>query len=536
MLTPANLHDYQRKAILHQLYYPDSMLWLDMGLGKTIVTLSTIEHRMRAQQVQKTLIWGPLRVIHSVWEKEARNWSHTKHLRFSVIHGTPRKRERQLFSDADVYLCNYENMAWLSNILKHYFIDQGKPLPFQFCVYDEVSKMKNAQSQRMLGGKRQVADKVVKMLQPAGSTTYEMYKNAGWKDRQLTKAGLAEITPAEYIRFSGWKKMVQHFPFKTGLTGTPAPNGYIDLHGQYLAVDGGERLGEYITHYRDSYFEQGYDGWTYQPSETGKLLIENKVSDITIKMDAEDYLDLPELITNDIMVDLPDKVMQQYREVEKDMFTRLDDGTEIEVFSKTSISNKCLQFCNGSPYKEPMQPEYSVIHDEKFKALDDIIEEAAGEPVVVSYTFRSDAHEMMKRYAKKDKKGRWKFRVVNLTEVPAHKTGEIIEDFIAGKIRLLIGHPASMGHGIDGLQKRGNILVWFGLTWNLEFYEQMIKRLKRQGQSRRVVMHRIMCKDTIDLAVADALKRKDGDQTSLKNAIQRYRDGLIPGDGSLSFM
>lgn len=495
MLTPQNLHDYQRKAVLHQLYCPDTMVWMGMGLGKTPVTLTTIDHRMRAGQVKKTLIVAPLRVVHQVWEREARKWSHLQHLRFTKIVGTEDQRQRQLFADADIYLINYENLAWLSNLLDHYYVGQGKPLPFQMCVYDEVSKMKNSQAQRMKGGKR-----ITNKGKPNESTT----------------------------KFIGWKKILPHFAYRIGLTGTPASNGYLDLHGQYLAVDGGLRLGEFITHYRDAYFAQGFDGWTYTPTALGKQWIEHKIGDITLKMDTEDYLELPPVIVNDIMVDLPPQVMRQYKEVEKEMFTRLDDGTEIEVFSRASVSNKCLQFANGSPYKAPMEPEWTALHDTKFEALDSILEEAAGSPVLVGYTFKADAERMMARYKST--------KPVNLTETPAGKLNKVIEDTIAGKVQLLIGHPASMGHGIDGLQDAVDDLVWFGLNWSLELYEQMNARVVRQGRKRPARLHRILCTGTIDVAVADALRRKDGDQTALKRAIQRYRDGLVPAGGEMSFM
>lgn len=471
------------------------MMWLGMSLGKTAITLTTIDHRMRAGQVRKTLVVAPLRVVHQVWEREARKWTHLQHLRFAKVVGDEATRKRQLFSEADIYLINYENLAWLSNVLDQYYLSQGKPLPFQMCVYDEVSKMKNSQAQRMKGGKR--------------------VTNKGKENEKS-------------VKLLGWKKILPHFAYRIGLTGTPASNGYLDLHGQYLAVDGGVRLGEYVSHYRDAYFAPGYDGWTYTPTELGKQWIEHKIGDITIKMDTADYLELPPVIVNDILVDLPPSVMRQYKEVEQEMFTRLDDGTEIEVFSRASVSNKCLQFCNGHPYVEAGKPEYTVLHEVKMDALDSVIEEAAGSPVLVGYTFKADAERIMTRFKS--------LKPVNLTDTPASRLGKIISETAAGKHRLLIGHPASMGHGVDGLQDSVDDLVWFGLNWSLELYEQMIARVVRQGRKRPARIHRILAAGTLDLAVADALRRKDGDQTNLKRAIQRYRDGLIPADGAMSFL
>jgi len=494
LLTPQMLHAYQRECVMHQLQNDDSMLWLQMGLGKTPITLTTIVDRMRAGQVKKTLIFGPLRVIQAVWARESRKWSHTQHLRFSVIHGNKEKRARALFADADVYLINYEAMNWLAETLDHYYLSQGKPLPFEMVVYDEVSKLKNSTTLRMKGGKRDRMD------------------------------GRGEPVT---IKVTGWRKMLDQFKYRTGLTGTPASNGYLDLHGQFLAVDGGERLGEFITHYKDSYFASDYSGWSYSPTELGKEWIEFKISDITKKMDACDYLDLPECNVTNMMVDLPANARKAYAEVEKNMFTQLDSGQEVEVFSRSSVSNKCLQFCNGSPYLSSDSPEYESVHDAKLDALEEVLEEAGGAPVLCSYAFKADAERIMKKFKK--------YKPVNLTKTKSSDTERIINEWNSGKIKLMIGHPASMGHGVDGLQDSGSILVWFGLNWSLELYEQMCGRLDRQGQTKSVSIIRILCNDTVDLAVADAIERKTDDQEGLKNALQRYRDGVTTNDLSVNF-
>lgn len=493
-MIPQQLYDYQRECILHQLYNDDSMLWLQMGLGKTIITLTTIVDRMRAGQVNKTLIFGPLRVIQTVWAREAKKWSHTKHLQFSILHGTREKRLRALFIDADIYLCNYENMNWLTEQLIHYFISQDKPLPFQMVVYDEVSKLKSSTSRRMAGGTRDVIDK----------------KGNEYK-----------------IKITGWRKIIKHFQYRTGLTGTPASNGYLDLHGQFLAVDGGQRLGEFISHYKNNYFTSDYNGWKYTPTDLGKQCIEKKISDITKKMDAADYLDLPEIKVTNMMVDLPSAARKAYQEIEKDLFTTLDSGSEIELFTRSSISNKCLQFCNGSPYLNTETYEYESLHDVKMDALEDVLEEAAGQPVLCSYTFKSDAKRIMKKFKK--------YRPVNLTDAKSKDTEKIIDKWNSGKIKLLIGHPASMGHGIDGLQESGSILVWFGVNWSLELYEQMCGRLHRQGQKNPVSIIRILCNDTVDLAVADAINRKTDDQEGLKAALHRYRSGVTTNNLEVNF-
>jgi len=473
---------FQNDCIFHQQMHRFSMLWLGMGLGKTVITLTSIVDLMNAGEVQKTIIFGPLRVIQSVWTEEAKKWEHTKHLKFSILHGPIEKRNRMLFKEADIYLCNYENMNWLANELRRYFLDQNKPLPFQFAVYDEVSKLKNSTSLRVAGGNRDRKDKKGK------------------------------VHPIKVI---GWRKVLDLFKYRTGLTGTPASNGYLDLHGQYLAVDGGERLGKYITHYKETYFTSDYMGWGHNVSPVGQRQIESKIADITKNMDAKDYLDLPSVKYTNMFVNLPPKARKAYEEVERDMFTKLDNGDEVEVFSKSSVSNKCLQFANGSPYLSSESPDYTELHDAKLLALDEILEEAAGRPVLCSYTYKADAERIMKKFKK--------YKPVNLTATKSADTAKVIKKWQAGEIKLLVGHPASCGHGIDGLQKAGSIVVWFGLNWSLELYEQMNGRINRQGQTKPVSIVRILCADTVDEAVLDSLERKNDSQEGLKDALSRYR-------------
>lgn len=486
VLLPRALHDYQKECILHMHFNPDTMLWLQMGLGKTIITLTTIVDRMRAGQVKKTLIFGPVRVIESVWEKEARKWAHTRHLSFSVIRGNPEKRLRSLFRSADIFLINYELMNWFAQTLTHYYTSQGKELPFEIVVYDEVSKLKNSTSLRMKGGKR---------------------------DRKDRKGEHHEI------KVIGWNKLIQNFKYRVGLTGTPASNGYLDLHGQYLAVDGGKRLGPYITHFKQSFFTEGYNGWSYDLNDSGKKQIEARISDITKKMDARDYLDLPPVKVINIMVKLPDKARKAYNEIEKDLFTQLDSGTKLELFNKAALSNKCLQFCNGSPYTERETMKWEVLHDAKLEALEDVLEEAAGQPVLCSYTFIPDAERIMTYFKK--------YNPVNFNKEKAKDTNKIIDKWNKGQIKLLIAHPKSMGYGLEGLQESGSIVFWFGLPWSLDDYQQMNGRIDRQGQKRPVTIIRALCEDTVDLAVLDAIERKTDGEKNLKNAIDainRYRN------------
>jgi len=495
MLTRSNLHDYQASAVNHANAHHQSMLWLGMGLGKTITTLTSIVDRMNAGQVKKTLIFGPVRVINSVWEPEAQKWDHTKHLTFSTIHGSPTKRSRAMFAEADVHLVNYENANWFCEQLLHYYIDQGKPLPYDMVVYDEISKFKNSTSKRMAGG----------------------YTDRTGKDGEEIR-----------IKLHGWRKMIPHFTYRMGLTGTPAANGYEDLFGQFLVIDGGERLGEYVTHFKDSYFKSDYMGWGCEVTKIGKQFIEKKISDITLKMDAKDYLDLPDVKVTNMMVDLPVKARKVYDEMEANMFAALDNGDDLEVFSQSAVSNKCLQICNGAAYLSAESDEWSKVHDAKLDALEEVLEEAGGAPVLCSYSFKADAERIMKKFKK--------YRPVNLTAEKASATAGILKKWKEGKIKLLVGHPASMGHGIDGLQDSGYIMVWFGMNWSLELYEQMNARLDRQGQTHPVSIIRILCNDTVDLAVADAIERKTDSQTGLKDALQRYRKGITTNALEVSFL
>lgn len=498
LLTPADLHPYQREAELHALYSDETMLWLQMGLGKTIISLSTITSRMRAGQVKKTLIFGPLRVVRSVWQKEARKWSHTKDLRFSFLLGGSEKRRRALFADADIYLCNYENMNWLAEELDHFYLSRGLPIPFDMVVYDEITKVKKSTSVRIAGGKR------------------------AHKDRRTGKT--VEVSRV------GWRKYINLFKYTMGLTGTPAPNGYKDLHGQYLVLDGGKRLGIYVTHFLDNYFTKGYDGWSVEVTDLGKKVIEEKIADITLKMDAHEYLPyMPKCTTQNILVQLPQTAMKQYQSMEKKMFAELDSGTEVEVFTRSSAAMKCLQIANGSVYtttfevdydkehtSEPIaKTEWHEIHKAKLDALEEILDSAGGTPVLVAYSFKSDAARIMHRF-----RG---LKPVNLSTEPESRTEQVIKDWNSGKISLMIGHPASMGHGIDGLQDSGSIAVWFGPTRDLELYDQFNARLNRQGQTKPVSILRILADNTIDLAAVVALESKATDEIGLKSAIDAYR-------------
>ena len=464
MLTPDNLHGYQKKAVNFQATHSASALWLDMGLGKTAITLTSIAHLINTGFLNGVVIVAPIRVCRLVWRQEALKWDHTKHLRFSMVVGTKDQRTRALLRDADVYLINYENLRWLSETLRTYYLKKDKPLPFDGVVWDEISKMKNSATHRV----RAV------------------------------------------------KKILPHFKWTTGLTGTPAANGYKDLHGQYLVLDQGQRLGTDKTAFMNRFYysEGAYKLKAFDDTES---TIKALIGDITLQMSAEDYNPLPDLIINDVIADLPKKLREKYNQLEKQFFFELDNGTGVEVFNKAALTNKCLQFSNGNVYPVSGMPMWETIHDLKLDMLEDILEEASGQPVLCSYAYRSDAERIMERFKK--------LRPINLTDCKSEKSLlTAMARWKAGDCPLMIGHPASMGHGVDGLQDNGHILVWYGLNWSLDLYDQFNARIRRQGQGAPVICHRLLIGDTLDQAQAFALDDKATTQTALRSAIKQYRE------------
>ena len=464
MLTADLLHGYQQKAVNHQCSRPNSMLWLDMGLGKTIITLTSLAHLIRTQYLRGVVIVAPIRVIRLVWRQEAAKWQHTQHLKFSMVTGTRDQRTRALLRPADIYLINYENLGWLAETLQTYFVKKDKPLPFNGVVWDEISKCKNSATNR------------VKAV----------------------------------------KKILDKFDWTTGLTGTPASNGYKDLHGQFLVVDKGQRLGVSKTAFRTRFYRKvgPYKEVAYEDTED---TIKKLIGDITLEMSAEDYNPLPDLIVNNIEIEMPDDLRAKYEKMEREFFLQLDSGKEVEMFNQASLTNKCLQFSNGAMYPVAGMPLWEPIHDLKLDALEEIIDEAQGSPVLCSYAYRSDAARIMEKFKHLDP--------INLTDCKSESALlNAMHRWKTNDCALMIGHPASMGHGIDGLQKNGHILVWFGLNWSLDLYEQMNARVRRQGQGVPVICHRIMCQDTLDQAQALALDEKATTQQGLRNAVKQYRE------------
>lgn len=450
-----DLHNYQRVCIRHIIDHPFCGVFLDMGLGKTISTLTAIEAlKYDYCEISTVLVVAPKRVAETVWEEEAKNWDHTRHLKFSKIIGTERQRIAAIKVKADIYVISRDNIAWLCSLF-------AAKLPYDMLVIDELSSFKAHQTQRF---------KSLRLARP-------------------------------------WFKRV------VGLTGTPAPNGLINLWSQMYLIDRGQRLEKTISAYRSRYFRpgasNGYVVYSYNLLSDSEKLIHEKIKDICISMRAEDYLEMPERIDNFVKVTLPDKLMDAYKAFEKENIITLaneiknNELTTINAVNAAALSNKLLQFANGAMYDESRN--VVPVHDLKLEALKEIIEAADGKPVLVAWTYQFD-RDRIKEY----------FRNLKPREL---KTAQDINDWNSGKVQLMLAHPASAGHGIN-LQAGGNIIVWYGLTWSLELYQQFNARLYRQGQKQRTIIHHIVASGTEDESVVKALKSKDKTQNNLMNSIK----------------
>ena len=473
-LTESNLHSYQKACVEHIINNRYCGVFLDMGLGKTVSTLTAINYLMNDYcEINSVLVIAPKRVTESVWQEEAEKWDHLKYLRFSKIIGSEAKRIEALKTKAEIYLISRDNVAWLCAYYG------GAKLPFDMVVIDELSSFKSYKSLR-----------------------FQALKNA-----------------RPYV-----KRLV-------GLTGTPAPNGLIDLWPQIYLMDRGERLEKTISRYRDKYFKPGRSNghivYNYILGSNSEALIHEKISDICISMKAEDYLKMPERTENFIKLQMPDDLKKEYQSFEKDKILEMltdvveeqdengnnvfvEKTVEINAVNAAALSNKLLQFANGAVYDDKRGAHN--IHDIKLEALKELIEDANGKPVLVAWTFQFD-RDRIKEYLKK-----YKPREL--------KTPQDIKDWNAGKIQVLLAHPASAGHGLN-LQAGGNIIIWYGQTWSLELYQQFNARLYRQGQQNGVVINHLILKGSHDEDVIQSLKNKDRKQSdlmdSIKAKIERYK-------------
>ena len=449
-------HDYQRYCISYIKTHPVAALFLDMGLGKTAITLTALRDLMLDDLVvAKVLVIAPLRVARDTWPAEAEKWEHLADLDISVIVGDLKTRTAALNHRALVYVINRENVKWL---VEHYE-KNGLRWDFDCVVIDELSSFKNHQSQRFK-----------------------------------------------------WLKKVRPFVKRwIGLTGTPTSNGLMDLWAEMGILDGGERLGRFIGRYRDSYFKAGSMNpstgvvFSYVPRKGAEQQIYERISDITISMKALDYLKMPECVYVNHTVEMDARERKLYDQLKTDLIIPTEDG-DIDAANAASLSNKLLQMSNGAVYDE--NKEVRFIHNRKLEMLEDLIEAANGQPVLVAYWFKHDRTRILSHLEK-----------AGYSDVRDLKSSEDIRDWNEGKIPVALIHPASAGHGLN-IQSGGHILIWFGLTWSLELYQQANARLWRQGQRETVTIHHIITKDTVDEDVLAALASKDVTQEKLIAAVK----------------
>ncbi|HEN3090875.1 TPA: DEAD/DEAH box helicase [Streptococcus agalactiae] len=452
-----SLHDYQEVTKDFIIRTPYAAVILDMGMGKTATTLSAINELMFDRyEVSKVLVIAPLRVANTVWSDEIEQWEELRHLRYAKIVGTPKQRRAALEQDADIYIVNREILPWLVQQCSPYF-------KWDMVVIDELSSFKSWQSKR----------------------------------------------------FKAFMAMRPYMKRVVGLTGTPSSNGLMDLFAEFKVIDSGERLGRFIGEYRSRYFDEGRRNgnivYEYIPMDYAECQIYDKIDDITISMKAMDYLDMPELISTKKVVHLTDKETDNYKRFKKDyVLSDLEDG-EVTAANAASLSNKLVQMANGAVYSDDHQ--VVSLHDQKLDTLEDIIEAANGEPVLVAYWFKHDLQRIEERLAKLKVQG------------TVLKTEQDIREWNKGNIRVGLLHPASAGHGLN-LQKGGHHLVWFGLTWSLELYQQTNARLWRQGQqAETVVIQHIVTEGTIDEELLKALENKDAQQSRLIEAVKAQVGG-----------
>lgn len=448
MLQESNLHNYQRHSIEHVIENPFCGLFLDMGLGKTVSTLTAIDRIMFDRfEIKKVLLIAPLRVARDTWLDEVKGWAHVNHLKLSVCIGTADQRKAALQTKADVYTINRENVVWLTNLY-------GSKCPFDMLVVDELSSFKSSDAQR----------------------------------------------------FKALKKWVPQFKRRVGLTGTPSPNGYLDLWAQLYILDEGVRLGKFKTHFIDRFFtidpSTAYSTYPKKVLKPGaKEQIHGLISDICISMKAEDYLELHEPIHNVIRVHLSEAEMEAYEDFEKSQVLELPEG-EISAMNAAALRTKLVQYANGAVYDA--NRDYHVVHEAKIEAAIEIVDVATS-PVMIFYRFKHDLDRLQKAFKA------YKPRMLNTTQDQ--------KDWNEGKIKILLAHPASMGHGLN-LQNGGNIILWFGDPESLELYQQANARLARQGQKEVVIINHLATVGTIDEPIMTALAGKATEQDALMEAVK----------------
>lgn len=444
-----NPHPYQTRAISFITEHPNCAYWAECGLGKSVVTLTALDRLMYEMvDVEKVLVVAPKSVAQNTWSGEASKWDHLNHLRMSLVLGPEKERLQALGTDADIYVINRENVTWL---VDHY----GKHWPFDCVVLDEASSFKNFQSKRW---------------------------KALWKVRPYTN------------------RIIE-------LTGTPAPNGPMDLWAQVKLLDRGERLGRFIGQYRDAYFHPGARSgavvYNWLPNKGAKERITEKISDICLSMQASDYLEMPMIIDGGMTLTLD--VLKTYKQFEKTCVMGLEDGTDIMAVTAVALTNKLLQFSSGAIYDD--EHTWHEVSSTKIEALNDLLEQT-DEPVLLFYNYQHEKERILSEHPE---------------AVPFKGEPEILTRWNAGRIKLLLCHPASVAYGLN-MQQGGHIIVWYSPTWNLELYQQANARLHRQGQQKPVIIYHLICRDTMDETVMEALHTKGNTQEVLMRKLKELRN------------
>lgn len=443
MRTRNQLRHYQERTSKFQIDNQRTLCALKMGMGKTASTLTTIHNLIDAGVISKALIIAPLRVANSVWAQEAAQWEHLKDLRFKICTGTMPQRMKALHHEADIYVINIENVVWLTEYMKNKW-------PFEFVVLDESDAFKSATSKR----------------------------------------------------FKAMRKNLPYIHYITLLTGTPTPNGLLDLWAQCYLVDYGKSLGKTMTAYKQRFFEADYSGYKYTPRKDSQSKIENLISSFTISMDTKDYLEMPDYIEIYEEIELPKAVLDKYKLFEKNLYIEFENA-QVEALSAATLAGKLLQFCAGAVYVDEFK-NYEVIHDLKLDELERIVETNDGENILVAYNFKSDLERLLKRFP---------------TARVLDKEQSTIDQWNDGEIALLLAHPQSAAHGLN-IQHGGSMIVWFSLTWSLGYYQQFNARLFRQGQTMAVRIIHLICKDCLDERIVNILKLKDIIQSDLLRALK----------------
>jgi len=454
------MHGYQGVSTQHIIDHPFAGLFLEMGLGKTVSTLTAIKELLGDLDISDVLVIAPKRVVELVWDAEVEKWEHVRGLKLVKIIGPEIKRKAALREPADIHLISRDNIAWLCCQYG------GGMLPWDMLVIDESSSFKNANS----------------------------------------------------VRFKALRKVQPSFDRVLLLTGTPAPNSLMDLWPQLYMLDRGERLGQTLGEYRREYFQRepiwGTQQSKYLVIEEREKRLHDKISDICISMKAEDYLDLPKRIDNHINIVFTPALEKQYQDFEKEKVLEVFESTPkdepITAANAAALAGKLLQFANGAVYD--LEKNYHVVHDLKLDALAEIVDASGGKPILVAYSFRHDMYRIKER-----------FKHLNPREL---KTKKDLDDWNAGKIQMLVMHPASGGHGLN-LQMGGHIIVWYGQNWSLELYKQLNARLDRQGQTERVIAHHLIILGTMDEAVLASLEAKDKRQEGLMQAVKALRQKYL---------